>query len=435
MAKSITTLFTSLLVLLGGISILLPLLFASEHFGYVDMIWYALSFFIGLSMIILPSALPVALLTVPLALEKGFLRGVGAVLSFGLGVVVTLSIYGVLISWAGKAGLSFLHLRTEDVLYWVYFFSGIFVYIVALSEIGLLRTKMSSYMGRTSKKNGRSNPELELFFLGIFLGNIGVGGMHSGVPLLFLDASASGNVFYGWSLFFVNAIGRILPLLLLVVLSVRGVPALSWLILRKEEIRRMSGWVMLFIAVFLTTLGFFGSNWLLGNLEYNNTEVTPLSYVLLGNAFLSLLLLFPLWFSYFKARKDVLSDSTVRMEKIQDKIDDLHDEHSSIAVVSGLPDHVAVKHLGHIEHEVLGLEKEKRVIKSMVRHGVENVSHDSITQFSAKRELRAERNRGLLLSLFLICALLLIPYEFLGGANKAHRNAIDFSSLYDTAHE
>lgn len=411
MGKFLITIFTSILVIIGVVSLLLPPVFLFAHIGFVELLWYFLSFVIGLSMIVLPAMLPVALLAEPIATKKGFLSGVVAVLAFGFGVMITLSFYGILISWIGKMGLSFLHLRTEDVLGWVYFFSGIFVYIFSLSEIGLLRSSSRSYVGKANNNKESRHPQLELFFLGIFLGNIGIGGLHSGIPLLFLDASASGSVLYGWSLFFVHALGRIFPLLILVILSMRGVPALEWLMVRKEDIRRTSGWVMLIIAVFLTTFGFFGSDWFLGNLGYGKASIIPLSYVLLGNACLALLLLFPIWFSYAKERRRILITPELQAEKLQIRIDDLNEEHSGTVAVEGIFGDIAEKRQFNIDHEIKGLEKEKHIVTSVMHNGRENGSCDITEQRKRERLLRNQRNRGIMFSGALITLLLIIPYE------------------------
>ncbi|OGZ17608.1 MAG: hypothetical protein A2494_03035 [Candidatus Lloydbacteria bacterium RIFOXYC12_FULL_46_25] len=409
MAKFITATLTLFLVLMGGISIFLPIVLAPWGLGSVDLVWYFLSFLIGLSMIILPSALPVALLAVPIATKDGMLRGVSAVLSFGLGVMITLSFYGVLISLIGKAGLSFLGLHTEDVLYWMYFFSGIFVYILALSEVGILRSSFRSHVGAVRENGDHKHPQLELFFLGIFLGNIGVGGMHSGIPLLFLDAGASGNILHGWLLFFVNAIGRIFPLLLLVVLSVRGVPALEWLMIRKEVIRRLSGWVMLAISVFLMTLGFFGYDWLVGNLRHEFSSVIPMSYVLLGNTFLVVLLLIPIWVSYLKERARVLGGANSGAKELQSRLDDLHEERAGIDAVLGVSPGFLEKAERHISHKIEGLEKEKHIASRTKFHTEE--SANGLPDEKARVMLRQKRNRGIILSGVLVLSLLFLPYE------------------------
>lgn len=410
MKKNIITILGSLLVLMGGVSIFLPLLLAPASVGPVDVAWYLLSFIIGLSMVVLPTTLPAALLVVPLAARKGILHATGAIALFGAGILLTLSFYGVLISLMGKEGMSILGLHIEDVLYWSYFFSGIFVYILALGEIGLLRLPYASPSLKEVKTIDVDHPRLELFFLGIFLGNIGISGVHSGIPLLLLDASTSGNIFYGWSLFFMNALGRMFPLLVLVILSVRGVPALEWVIARKKEIRHISGWAMLSVAVFLIVLGFFGSDWLSGNLRYgDNTQFVPISYVLLGNACLALLLLFPLWYSYFTERRRALfGDARGSVAHLEHFAED----HFSARSIAALAPETAEKHLAHVTRDVEGVKKQQHILENIVRHDVSNTVRSSLKTGDRARSLRLERDIRIIFSSLLLLLLLLIPYEF-----------------------
>ena len=78
---------------------------------------------------------------------------------------------------------------------------------------------------------------------------------------IFVEIATSGNIFYGWSLFFIHALGRILPLLFLAFLGILGVNGLSWIIARKEKVERATGWAMVFVAGFILTLGLFSHDW------------------------------------------------------------------------------------------------------------------------------------------------------------------------------
>jgi hypothetical protein len=62
-------------------------------------------------------------------------------------------------------------------------------------------------------------------------------------------------------LFFVHAIGRILPLILLALLGIMGVNALQWLVSRKDKVERATGWGMIFVAAFILVLGLFTHDW------------------------------------------------------------------------------------------------------------------------------------------------------------------------------
>ena len=109
--------------------------------------WFLFSFGAGLTMIVLPCTLPLAFVIVPLSMGKGLVRGLSMALAFGIGVTLTLSVYGILAATVGKFALESLELSIEVVKNWVYFVAGIFAFIFALSEIGLLNIHMPTYSG------------------------------------------------------------------------------------------------------------------------------------------------------------------------------------------------------------------------------------------------------------------------------------------------
>ena len=97
--------------------------------------------------------------------------------------------------------------------------------------------------------------------MGLFLGNVGVGCPHPATPFILGRIAVSESMFSGWLLFFVHAIGRVLPLLFLAILAILGVNGLSWLIARKDKIERATGWGMVFVAAFILVLGLFSHAW------------------------------------------------------------------------------------------------------------------------------------------------------------------------------
>lgn len=235
--------------------------------------WYFFSFAAGLSMIILPCTLPLAFVIVPLSMGRGVVKGLGMALSFGAGVALMLSVYGVVVAMLGMAGISFLGAGGEDVKNWVYFIAGIFAYVFALGEIGLVKFRMPSYTGSAPDFIQKRKDYAKAFLLGMFLGNIGIGCPHPATPLILIEIASSGDVFYGWSLFFVHAIGRVLPLILLALMGILGVNGLTWLVARKEKIERATGWAMVFVAGFILTLGLFSHDWWVNSGQHSYLEV------------------------------------------------------------------------------------------------------------------------------------------------------------------
>src|SRR3989344_1285320 len=297
-----------------------------EGFG-----WYLFSYAMGLTMIVLPCTFPLAFVIVPLSMGKGPAKGLGIALAFGLGVALTLSVYGILAAVIGKTFITTFGVQVEPLKNWMYFLAGLVAYLFALGNLGLIKVHMPSYSGAAPAGIQQQKKEyLKAFFLGLFLGNIGVGCPHPATPLIFLEIARVGNIFYGWSLFFTHAIGRVLPLLLLAFLGILGVNGLAWLTAKREGVERATGWLMVFVAAFILTLGLFSHVWWVNSgqhtlLEEITQEEKFLGVVSerlgvqaphvhgletgsglfglpleLGNWVLVLLWLLPLWWVYFK---------------------------------------------------------------------------------------------------------------------------------------
>lgn len=246
--------------------------------------WFLFSFAAGLTMIVLPCTLPLAFVIVPLSMGKGVAKGIGTAVAFAFGIVITLSLYGVAAAIIGKVALGSLGAPLEVVKNWVYFIAGIFAYLFALGSIGLLAFKMPTYTGAAPDIIQKKQDYLKAFLMGLFLGNIGIGCPHPATPLLLIEAATSGNILYGWLLFFVHAVGRVLPLLFLAFMGIMGVNGLSWLVARKEKVERATGWAMVFVGAFILVLGLFSHGWWVNSgqhtlLEFITQEETVLNVI------------------------------------------------------------------------------------------------------------------------------------------------------------
>lgn len=298
-----------------------------EGFG-----WYLFSYAMGLTMIVLPCTLPLAFVIVPLAMGKSAGKGIGMALMFSIGVVSMLSIYGILAAVVGQVTIGALEAPLETVKNWVYFIAGIFAYLFALGELGLITLRMPTYTGAAPGFIQKQQDYLKALFLGLFLGNIGVGCPHPATPLILIEIARSSDIFYGWTLFLVHAIGRVLPLLLLAFLGVLGVNALSWLVARKDRVERATGWAMVFVAGFILVLGLFTHDWWVNSGQHTLFEAVtqeerftgiissrigasaPHAHGLeegsglfglplwLGNWVLVFLWILPMWWSYLKSK-------------------------------------------------------------------------------------------------------------------------------------
>ena len=251
----------ALFILLAGISFGIFWFLFLGPASPVGLGWYLFSFAAGLTMIVLPCTLPLAFVIVPLSMGKGAFKGFMIALFFGLGVAITLSFYGVLAAVLGKVAIGSLGAPLEVVKNWLYFIAGIFAYLFALGELGLVNFRMPSYSGAFPAFIQKQQDVLKALLLGLFLGNIGVGCPHPATPVILTRIAASGDIFYGWLLFFIHAVGRVLPLIFLAILGILGVNALSGLVKHKEKIERATGWGMVFVAGFILILGLFSHDW------------------------------------------------------------------------------------------------------------------------------------------------------------------------------
>ena len=253
----VVTAFGLLAIIGGG----LFLAFVGTSGSPVGTGWVVFSYTMGLTMIVLPCTFPLAFVIVPLAMGKGPGKGFAMALAFGAGVAITLSLYGVLAAVLGEVAIGALGAPLEVVKNWLYVFAGAFAFLFALGELGFVKVRMPTYGGAAPMFIQKQRDILKALLLGLFMGNVGIGCPHPATPLILSRIAVSGDVFYGWLLFLVHALGRITPLLLLAILGILGVNALSWVVKRRVVIEHATGWAMVFIAGFILVLGLFTHDW------------------------------------------------------------------------------------------------------------------------------------------------------------------------------
>src|SRR3990172_10801267 len=94
---------------------------------------YTLSFIAGLSMIFLPCTLPLAFIVIPIAMGKSPKKALFMALLFGLGMMITFSIYGIVFSFLG----SITGLLTANIIAGI--IGGGAAFIFGLVELGLIK--------------------------------------------------------------------------------------------------------------------------------------------------------------------------------------------------------------------------------------------------------------------------------------------------------
>lgn len=389
--KIILTIFSLLIVTISFVALLLTFVTAPVFASSIatdGMWWYLFSFVSGLISVILPCSLPIIFVVIPLALgdktKKNPERALGMIFAFALGVMLILSLYGGVVAYFGGWAMSFFQLKSEMVINWMYYFAGIFAYVLALGEIGLVNIRMPVYIGTAPKFIEKRKAHIKMFLLGIFLGNIGIGFPNPAMPLLLLNAGASGSTIYGALLFLVHGAGRVAPLIVMTILATLGWNGLRHIAREKESIERASGWIMLFASAFVLTLGLFTHAWLSSGVRTLFTQLIgarsthvlsgatgilgqPLSF---GNWILIFLFLAPLWW-YFSRERDRVNGSALReMHKLEQSIDRMETERRGLVLTLHISDGAQALHMRELMHKIDVLEKERRILEEGIRYGV-----------------------------------------------------------------
>lgn len=216
---------------------------------------YSLAFLAGLSMIVLPCTFPLIFIIVPLSLSREKGKGLMMALLFGLGLIVTFTIYGIVLGWLG--GFVALYKIVSVML----MIGGIFALFFGISELNLVKFKLPFKQTIMPKSLQGKNDYLRSFFLGFFLGNAGVGCPNPAFYILFGYVATVGIPTVGASLGAIHGLGRVVPLLFLVVLATLGINAMSKVGEYQEKVKRWVAWSLVGLGSFILNFGIFGMAW------------------------------------------------------------------------------------------------------------------------------------------------------------------------------
>ncbi len=215
-----------------------------------------LSYAAGLSMIVLPCTLPLVFVIVPLSMGERYRKGLSMAILFSLGLIITLSLYGVAVAVAGQA------FALPTVIQALYLIAGTLAWIFGLSELKLIRFTLPSYgkiPGFVQKRRDYSKALL----LGLFLGNAGLGCPNPATYVILTHIAGVGNILQGILLQFVNGLGRAVPLVALSILGILGVNAVGGIVKRRKTINKATGWGLVGIGAIILVWGAFGHYWFL----------------------------------------------------------------------------------------------------------------------------------------------------------------------------
>lgn len=216
----------------------------------------AFAYAVGLTMIVLPCTLPLAFVIVPMAMNKSAKKGLIMALLFGLGISITLAIYGLFVATVGNAiGLDEAVGNAGSVSKILFMIGGLSAFIFGLSELDLISFKLPSYRGAYPKIIQNHGDYLKSLFLGIFLGNAGVGCPNPLFYVLLGDIAIAGSVSNGMWFGFVHGIGRATPLIFLAILGILGVNAVSGIASKTKTVTKWTGISLVFLGSFIFISG------------------------------------------------------------------------------------------------------------------------------------------------------------------------------------
>lgn len=217
-----------------------------EHTAYLS--WIVIAYAAGLSMIVLPCTLPLVFIIVPLSMGQGYKKGLSMALLFGLGLTITIAVYGIVIAAVGQSA------SLDQASTVMFLIAGLAAFVFGLSQLKLVSLKLPSYSG-TPKFIQNRGEYTKSFCMGLLLGNAGVGCPNPLFYWLLIYIAGTGSIEIGASLGVVHGVGRAIPLILMSVLAVIGINATKSLTLKRESIERTSGWMLIVIGSFLIING------------------------------------------------------------------------------------------------------------------------------------------------------------------------------------
>ena len=224
---------------------------AGQELSYPS--WLIISYIAGLSMIILPCTLPLVFIIIPLSMGKGAGKGLLMASLFGAGLTITIMFYGIGIGVLGQTA------NLDQISYFMFLVAGIAAFFFGLSQLKLLELKLPTYSG-TPKFIQNRGDYVKSFFMGLLLGNAGVGCPNPMFYWLLIYVASTGSAEIGASLGLVHGVGRAIPLILLSVLALIGINATKGITSSRDKIEKITGWMLIVLGAFLIIQGIPGGH-------------------------------------------------------------------------------------------------------------------------------------------------------------------------------
>jgi len=210
--------------------------------------WIIIAYIAGLSMIVLPCTLPLVFIIVPLSMGQGYKKGLSMALLFGTGLVITITAYGMGIASLGQTA------SLDQISTIMFLVAGIAAFLFGLSQLKLIKLRMPSYSGTPKFIQNRGDYSKSLF-MGLLLGNAGVGCPNPLFYWLLIYIAGTGSIEIGSSLGLVHGVGRAIPLILMSTLAILGINATKSLTAKRISIEKATGIMLIVIGSFLIING------------------------------------------------------------------------------------------------------------------------------------------------------------------------------------
>jgi len=210
--------------------------------------WLIIAYVAGLSMIVLPCTLPLVFIIVPLSMGQGYKKGLVMALLFGAGLTITITLYGFGVSFLGQTA------SLDQVSTVMFLIAGIAAFLFGLSQLKLINLKMPAYSG-TPKLIQNRGEYSKSFFMGMLLGNAGVGCPNPLFYWLLIYIAGTGSIEIGASLGVIHGVGRAIPLIFMSVLAILGINATKGLTTKRISIEKATGFMLIIIGAFLIING------------------------------------------------------------------------------------------------------------------------------------------------------------------------------------
>jgi cytochrome c-type biogenesis protein len=217
-----------------------------EHTSFLT--WTIIAYVAGLSMIVLPCTMPLVFIIVPMSMGQGYKKGLSMALLFGAGLAITITLYGFGVAAFGQTA------SLDQVSTIMFLIAGIAAFLFGLSQLKLIKLKMPAYSG-TPKFIQNRGEYTKSFFMGLLLGNAGVGCPNPLFYWLLIYIAGTGSIEIGASLGVIHGVGRAIPLIFMSVLAILGINATKALTAKRISIEKATGFMLIVIGAFLIING------------------------------------------------------------------------------------------------------------------------------------------------------------------------------------